>query len=52
MCLPQVSIGAQYKYNCDFAIPRAIDADDDSSMDIYLAASKLFLGGLQAAMSY
>jgi len=43
---PQVSAGVQYKQNVDFDIPRLVGAQDDSSVDVYLAASKLFLGGL------
>jgi hypothetical protein len=43
--LPQLSVGAQYKYNEDFNfIPKALGAKDRSGVDYYLAASKLFLG--------
>jgi hypothetical protein len=43
--LPQLSVGAQYKYNEDFSfIPKALGAKDRSGVDYYLAASKLFLG--------
>ncbi|MGI8740186.1 MAG: DUF3034 family protein [Gammaproteobacteria bacterium] len=43
---PQISLGAQYKHNLDFDIPNAVGAEDDSGVDVYLAASKLFLGAL------
>lgn len=43
---PQISVGAQYKQNLDFDIPNAVGAEDDSGIDVYLAASKLFLGAL------
>jgi hypothetical protein len=43
--LPQLSVGAQYKYNEDFNfIPKALGAKDRSGVDYYLAASKMFLG--------
>ncbi|HSB96991.1 MAG TPA: DUF3034 family protein [Spongiibacteraceae bacterium] len=42
--LPQISVGAQYKVNEDFFIPHAAGARDDSDYDLYIAASKLFLG--------
>jgi hypothetical protein len=43
--LPQLSVGAQYKYNEDFnIIPKALGAKDRSGVDYYLAASKMFLG--------
>jgi hypothetical protein len=43
--LPQLSVGAQYKYNEDFnLIPKALGAKDRSGVDYYLAASKMFLG--------
>lgn len=44
--LPQLSIGAQYKQNHDFYIPNAVGARDDSGQDIYVSASKLFLGAV------
>jgi len=43
---PQVSLGAQYKKNQDFFIPKAAGASDDSGTDIYLGATKLLLGAL------
>lgn len=45
--LPQVSIGAQYKYNEDFNfVPKLLGAKDRSGIDYYIATSKLFLGAL------
>lgn len=44
--LPQVTIGIQYKKNRDFAVPALVGAEDDSGVDAYLSASKLYLGGL------
>lgn len=43
---PQVSAGVQYKRLKDFDIPSAVGAEDDSGVDVYLAATKLFLAGL------
>lgn len=43
---PQISLGAQYKKNRDFFIPKAAGARDDSGTDIYLSATKLMLGAL------
>lgn len=45
--LPQVSVGAQYKYNEDFNfVPKALGASDRSGVDYYIASSKLFLGAV------
>lgn len=45
--LPQISAGAQYKYNEDYHfVPKALGAKDRSAIDYYLAASKLFLGAI------
>lgn len=44
--MPQVSVGVQHKRQRDFAIPRAVGARDDSGTDVYLSATKLFLGGV------
>lgn len=45
--LPQVSVGAQYKYNEDFDfVPKALGAKDRSGVDYYVATSKLFLGAI------
>lgn len=43
---PQVSLGVQYKKNRDFLIPSVVGADDDSDVDIYLSATKVFLAGV------
>lgn len=43
---PQVSLGVQHKKNQDFFVPSAAGARDDSGTDVYLSATKLFLGGL------
>lgn len=43
--MPQISVGVQHKRHRDFDIPRAIGARDDHGTDVYVAASKLFLGG-------
>lgn len=43
--LPQISLGIQYKTNIDFTIPSTLGANDDSGVDIYLAATKLWLNG-------
>ncbi|MBS7457604.1 DUF3034 family protein [Coralloluteibacterium stylophorae] len=42
--LPQFALGIQHKRQRDFDIPRAVGAVDDSGTDIYLSASRLFLG--------
>lgn len=44
--LPQISLGVQYKKLHDFALPQAVGARDDSGVDIYLAASKVFLNAI------
>lgn len=45
--LPQISVGAQYKYNEDFDfVPKALGAKDRSGVDYYVATSKLLLGAL------
>lgn len=41
---PQLSLGIQHKHNLDFAVPSAVGARDDRGTDIYLAATKVFLG--------
>ncbi|MEG3191670.1 DUF3034 family protein [Lysobacter sp. D1-1-M9] len=43
--MPQVSLGVQHKRHRDFNVPRAVGAREDRGTDIYIAASKLFLGG-------
>lgn len=42
---PQISLGVQYKKQKDFTIPGLVGADDDSGVDVYLSATKVFLGG-------
>lgn len=45
--MPQISVGAQYKYNEDFSfIPQAVGAKDKDGIDFYIASSKLLLGAL------
>jgi hypothetical protein len=41
-----VAAGIQYKRNLDFATPEAVGARDRDGVDVYLAATKLFLGGV------
>jgi hypothetical protein len=43
--MPQISVGVQYKRQRDFAIPAAVGAADDSGLDVYLSATKVFLAG-------
>ena len=43
---PQISVGLLYKHNDTFDIPNAVGANDDSGVDVYLAASKLWLDGV------
>lgn len=42
---PQVSAGVQYKRLRDAALPLAVGARDDSGVDAYVSATKLFLVG-------
>jgi hypothetical protein len=45
--MPQVSVGLQYKRNLDYNfIPKVLGARHESGTDFYVAASKVFLGGL------
>ncbi len=45
--LPQISVGAQYKYNEDYSfVPKLLGAKSRSGVDLYVAASKLYLGAL------
>ncbi len=44
--VPQLSLGLQYKRNRDMAVPTALGAASGSGVDLYLAASKLWLNGL------
>lgn len=41
---PQFAVGLQHKKNLDFSLPSAIGARSDQGEDIYLAATKVFLG--------
>ncbi|ASJ71455.1 DUF3034 family protein [Granulosicoccus antarcticus] len=43
--LPQITLGLQYKKNDTYTIPDAVGARQDSALDMYLAASKLWLNG-------
>lgn len=43
---PQLSAGVQYKKNHDFLVPSAAGAVADSGTDLYLSASKLYLGAV------
>jgi len=40
--MPQISVGVQYKTVDDFFLPEAVGARDDSGIDYYVAASKVF----------
>lgn len=43
---PQVSLGLQYKKNNDFDfVPALLGARDDADVDVYLAATKIWLAG-------
>lgn len=44
--MPQISIGAQYKKNRDFALPAAVGAGDDTGYELYVAASKVFFDAI------
>lgn len=45
--MPQVSVGLQYKRNLDYSfIPETLGARHESGTDFYVAATKVFLGGL------
>lgn len=41
--LPQIAVGAQYKSNDEPGVVRAVGARRDQGVDVYLAATKLFL---------
>ncbi len=44
---PQISAGVQYKHNRDYAgVPKQLGAKQDSGTDLYVAATKVYLGGL------
>lgn len=44
--LPQIAIGALFKNNLDFAVPRSLGAKKESGTDVYLPATKLHLAAL------
>ena len=41
--LPQISVGLQYKYHQDFELPSLVGARSRSGVDLYLAASTVWL---------
>lgn len=41
--LPQLALGVQFKHNRQGNVVRAIGADDPSGVDVYLAATKIYL---------
>ena len=43
---PQVAIGAQHKRNHDMTVPSALGARRGADTDLYIAATKVWLGGL------
>lgn len=43
---PQVALGLQHKRNRDMTVPTALGARHAQDTDVYLAATKLWLGGL------
>lgn len=42
---PQLAAGLQYKRTLDFAVPALLGAEDPDGVDVYLAATKVYLGG-------
>ncbi len=44
--IPQISAGLQYKRNTRFAVPRLLGARSREGVDLYVAATKVFLAGL------
>lgn len=44
--MPQISVGVQYKDVDDFSLPSAVGARDDSGVDYYVAATKVFFDAL------
>lgn len=45
--IPQVSAGVQFKHNQDYkAVPALIGAKDASGTDLYISATKLYLGAI------
>lgn len=43
--VPQISLGILYRDGIETAIPTALGATDNHGTDVYLAATKVFLGG-------
>lgn len=43
---PQIAVGAQHKRNHDMSVPTALGARRGNDTDLYVAATKLWLGGL------
>lgn len=44
---PQLALGVQYKHNRDFnGVPRLLGARDDSGVDVYVSATKLYLAAV------
>jgi len=44
---PQLALGVQYKHNRDFnRVPQLLGAKNDSGVDVYVSATKLYLAGL------
>jgi hypothetical protein len=44
--MPQLAVGLQYKRNDDMTVPRALGARHDAGVDVYLAATKVWLGAV------
>lgn len=45
--VPQVALGAQFKQNEDYDfVPKLLGARDDSGIDVYVAATKVWLAGI------
>jgi len=43
---PQLALGVQAKHNRDFAVPAALGARRDSDLEVYAAATKVWLAGI------
>ena len=43
---PQIAVGMQYKHNVEMTIPTALGARNGSGIDFYVAATKVWLGGV------
>ncbi|HTE40806.1 MAG TPA: DUF3034 family protein [Steroidobacteraceae bacterium] len=49
--LPQIAVGMQYKENRDYdLVPKLLGARDASSVDYYVAATKVFIDGIAGRM--